>query len=74
MLHPHDGERLGVGEGDTVTVTSAKGPLAGPVQLDSGITPGTVLSWFNVDGTDGSYLIDVDGDYTAVSVEAGGEV
>ncbi len=73
VLSPADGERLGVTSGDTVTVTSAKGPLAGPVQIDDGITPGTILSWFNVAGTDGSYLIDVDGDYTAVSVEAGGD-
>jgi len=71
VLNPADAERLDVTEGDTVTVTSPKGPLSGPVQLDNGVTPGTVLTWINVHGTDGSYLIDVDADFTAVTVVAG---
>jgi predicted molibdopterin-dependent oxidoreductase YjgC len=41
-LHPDDAERLGVGDGGSVTVTGDGGEAELPVTIDSGLLPGTV--------------------------------
>jgi predicted molibdopterin-dependent oxidoreductase YjgC len=39
-LHPEDGWRLGVAEGDPVRVTSRRGSVVAPVRFDAGLRPG----------------------------------
>ena len=72
VMHPTDAQTLGLADGAAVTVTSVKGPMSGQMQVDAGVTPGTVLSWANVEAADGSYLIDIDSYFTSVTVEAAG--
>ncbi len=49
-LHPEDATRLGVGEGDRVTVTSAAGSVTTRVVIDPTLHPGTVYVPFNQPG------------------------
>jgi formate dehydrogenase major subunit len=39
-LHPVDGQRLGVAEGDPVRVISRRGAVVAPVRFDAGLRPG----------------------------------
>ncbi len=42
-VHPDDGARLGVREGERVRVTSRRGTLVAPVRFDEGLRPGLVF-------------------------------
>jgi predicted molibdopterin-dependent oxidoreductase YjgC len=42
-IHPEDGWRLGVAEGDLVRVISRRGSVTAPVRFDSGLRPGLVF-------------------------------
>ena len=67
-LHPDDAAAAGVGHGEEVAVSSARGELTGQVLVDASITPGTISSYVNVVGVDGVDLIDTNADYTTVTV------
>ncbi len=42
-IHPEDGWRLGVAEGDHVRIISRRGSVVAPVRFDSGLRPGLVF-------------------------------
>ena len=60
-LSPEDGESRGVGEGDTVKVTSRRGSLEAPVRFDRSLRPG--LAFMSVHFPD-------DTDVNALTIEA----
>ncbi|MFF4223254.1 molybdopterin oxidoreductase family protein [Streptomyces sp. L500] len=49
-LHPHLAERLGVGEGDVLAVTSRRGRAVAPARITAAIRPDTVFMPFHWDG------------------------
>ncbi|MEU3351784.1 molybdopterin oxidoreductase family protein [Streptomyces sp. NPDC037389] len=49
-LHPHLAERLGVGEGDVLAVTSRRGRALAPARITAAIRPDTVFMPFHWDG------------------------
>jgi assimilatory nitrate reductase catalytic subunit len=49
-LHPHLAARVGVEDGDPVTVTSARGAATAPARLSRGIRPDTVFMPFHWGG------------------------
>jgi formate dehydrogenase major subunit len=42
-IHPEDGRRLGIAEGDRVRVVSRRGAVVAPVRFDDGLRPGLVF-------------------------------
>ncbi len=46
-LHPADARRLGVAEGETVRIVSARGAVLAPVLLDEGLRPGLAFMTFH---------------------------
>jgi formate dehydrogenase major subunit len=42
-IHPEDGRRLGIAEGDLVRVVSRRGSVVAPASFDSGLRPGLVF-------------------------------
>ena len=59
-VHPLDLERIGVAEGQPVTLTSSRTSVVLPVVADDGVVRGTVWAPFNQPGTDIRELIDID--------------
>jgi anaerobic selenocysteine-containing dehydrogenase len=43
-MHPDDAEKLGLGDGDAVRITTQAGSVKGVVELDSGTRPGFVVA------------------------------
>jgi len=68
-LHPHDFDRLGVGVGDDVRVTSNRGNITIPTQPDPGIPRGIALIYANQAGGRANVLIDGNAPVTDVRVE-----
>jgi NADH-quinone oxidoreductase subunit G len=69
-LHPYDFDRLGVAEGDTVAVTSARATLHLPVRRDARIARGVAWVPFNQPDAAASALIDATAPVTDVRVES----
>jgi formylmethanofuran dehydrogenase subunit D len=68
-LHPHDFDRLGVGVGDDVRVTSNRGNITIPTQPDPGVPRGIALVHANEAGGRANVLIDGNAPVTDVRVE-----
>jgi formate dehydrogenase alpha subunit len=45
-VHPRDGERLGLNDGDTVRITSRRGEISLPVKIEDTVEQGTVYTTF----------------------------
>ena len=68
-LHPHDFDRLGVGVGDDVRVTSNRGNITIPTGPDPGVPRGIALVHANQAGGRANVLIDGNAPVTDVRVE-----
>ena len=68
-LHPSDFDRLGVGAGDDVRITSTKGNVTVPTVSDAGVPRGTALLHANRAGGRANVLIDGNAPITDVRVE-----
>ena len=67
-LHPHDFDRVGVAAGTPVTVSSAKGSITLPVQVDPGVPRGSAAVLLSQPGAEVSTLIDATATVTDVRV------
>jgi len=68
-VHPLDIERIGVSEGQQVTITSPRTSVVLPVLADDGVVRGTVWAPFNQPGADIRELIDLAAPVIDVRVE-----
>jgi anaerobic selenocysteine-containing dehydrogenase len=68
-LHPSELERLGLGTGDRVRVTSTRTSLTLQAVADAGVPRGSAAVTFNLPGAGASDLIDVSEPVTDVRVE-----
>jgi NADH-quinone oxidoreductase subunit G len=68
-LHPSDFDRLGVGAGDDVRITSTKGNVTVPTVSDAGVPRGIALLHANRAGGRANVLIDGNSPITDVRVE-----
>lgn len=68
-VHPLDIERIGVAEGDAVTITGPRTSVVLPVVADVGVVRGTVWAPFDQPGADIRELIDVTAPVIDVRVE-----
>ncbi len=68
-VHPLDLERIGVAEGEAVTITGSRTSVVLPVVADEGVVRGTVWAPFNQPGADIRELIDITAPIIDVRVE-----
>ncbi len=68
-VHPDDLSRLGIPDGATIRVVSARGDLTLPARADPGLAPGAVAVTFNLPGASASDLIDAASPVTTVRLE-----
>jgi anaerobic selenocysteine-containing dehydrogenase len=68
-LHPQDFDRLGVGAGDDVRITSTKGNVTVPTVPDAGVPRGIAHLYANRAGGRANILIDGNAPITDVRVE-----
>jgi anaerobic selenocysteine-containing dehydrogenase len=68
-VNPLDFERLGVGAGDDVKVSSARGSMTIRVEVDGAVPRGSATVAFNHDGVSASDLIDASSPVTDIRVE-----
>ena len=69
-VNPYDRDRIGVADGAAVRVTSARGQLDVPVQVDAGVPAGTASLGWNLPGSAAAALIDADATVTDLRVES----
>ncbi|MCB0977247.1 MAG: molybdopterin-dependent oxidoreductase, partial [Acidimicrobiales bacterium] len=69
-VNPSDLERLGLGDGDTVALTSSKGSLTTPVTTDADVPAGTVVVTWNQGDPSPNVLIDSGAAVTEVRLES----
>jgi len=68
-VNPLDFERLGVGAGEDVKVSSARGSMTIRVEVDEAVPRGSATVAFNHDGLNASDLIDASSPVTDIRVE-----
>jgi len=69
-VHPSDRDRVGVGEGERVRVTSAAGSLDLPMGADPGVAVGTAVLDWNLPGGTAGALVDAAASVTDLRVES----
>ncbi len=67
--NPFDLDRLGVGDGDEVRVSSAHGSISSPVRPDTGVPVGTAVLRWGQDGQSPAELVELGTAITEVRVE-----
>ncbi len=72
-VNPYDFDRLGVTEGDEVTITSSSARVVGRVVADEGVPRGSAHMAFNQPGLEVAELIDAGEVVTDVRVEMAGD-
>ena len=68
-LNPADFDKLGVADGTTVRVATARGSVDAPAVSDGGVPKGTAAMVFNQANASAAALIDASTRVTAVRVE-----
>ena len=69
-VHPQDRDRIGVDDGGSVRVTSARGQLDLPVRADTAIALGTAVLAWNLPGQSAGALVDATSFVTDLRVES----
>ena len=69
MANPADLQRLGVGSGTRVKVTSSRGSIQAPVEPDASVPEGTAVLLWNQGDPSPTALVDAETSVTEVRVE-----
>ena len=69
-VNPQDRDRIGVGDGDTVRVTSARGHMEIPVHADPTVPPGIAALAWNLPDHAAALLVDASASVTDLRVES----